>query len=265
MSLQTNNSPTDPPDESCSLPDGPDKTTSDDRQKLSRNHKEYQTPQTQTGALSPKATVKDLTNFPRTRPSTRSTQIHSTISQDLDKTTNATPPSQSPSPPTPTQTTATTPTSTSQLRTLIFIHLLTGRLQRHLAIIPDLLYNDPEHLQPLLENPPARLSEHAREILRGKRRKRPESSDRQGRAHAPIAHRRRRESSSSGSDGEGSVEGSGSESVARGGDEDDGGEVEGIAAWWEEFDREKFLVKMLVAVAIMVKLCCWICGWLLNR
>lgn len=257
MSPKTNHSPTDPPDHGSLLPDDPNKTTSDDQRKPAKNSKEDQTTQTQTDALSPGVTIRDCTDLPPTQPSTPSIKP-----QENDNTTNPPAPSQPP-----------TPTSPSQLRTLIFIHLLTGRLHRHLTIIHNLLYNDPARLQPLLENPPAKLSEYGKEVLRSKRRKRPESSDRQGRAHAPIARRRRR-SNSSGSDGEGSVGGSGFESESAAGreDEDGGGEVEGIGGWWDEVDgEEEFLVKVLVgcwflvAVAIMVKVCCWVCGWLLNR
>jgi len=270
MSPNTNHLPTESPDHSASQPDDLNRTGLDDQEEPARNTKENQTPQEQTDDLSPSVTMQDRTNLPPTQPSARSTQTRSNKAQENDNTTNPPSPSQPPNP----NATSPTPTPPSQLRTLIFIHLLTGRLHRHLAIIHNLLYNDPARLQPLLENPPAKLSEYGKEILRSKRRKRPESSDRRGRAHAPIARRRRRESSSFGSDGEGSGGDSGSESESAAGREDEGGggEVEGIGGWWDEVDgEEEFLVKVLVgcwflvAVAIMVKVCCWSCGWLLNR
>ena len=213
MSPKTDHSPADPPDDSSSLSDDAGKTTSDDREVPSRPSEENQTAQEQLDDLSTNVTFQDHTNLPSTQPSIRSTQTRSYKTQENDNATNPTPPSQP----------LTSPTSTqpSQLRTLISFHLATGLLRRRLAFIHTLLYNNPAHLQPYLDDPPASISDRVN-ADRQKHARRPASNDRQWRAHAPIARRRRK--SGSGSDEE---EDSGEESgsaVGREG-EDDGGEV----------------------------------------
>lgn len=196
MPPKTRRSPTDSPDHSTSQRDDPNKTVPEDCEEPARGSEENETTQDQTTNLSPIPNLQDRTP---------------TKQEEATDQTNASQ-QQPPNPPPP----------IPNIRNLIILHFLTGRLDRLLARLQHLLYNDPELLQTFPDNPHARPSDRAPQ--RQQQRARAQSSDRQARPHAPIAtarRRRRRSSDGSGPDDGGSSEGSGT-TTGRG-DENGGG------------------------------------------